>query len=227
MYKEVENIFEYDEIRKFMFAYLKSNNIDYQVFEKQYSTSPAYGIDIQHMYTKISHLPAPFGIGNIEIHIIDDRIAFRYVTYYKRYFDPSDELGYELYGPEVNMMQDFWYIMVPGLDFDDYSWDYKYGGLEGCQINSHTIKYIIEFLNKIFVEHPFVCSPTIKEKAIEYINQFDDYSKNYSKTAYGDFLETVGSIWYVDKWLWSTIPFMTHRCDDIDKADIKRSIGIR
>ena len=224
MIKKVDNIFEYEEIRKFIFNYLKSNGIDYQVFEKQFQRF-SYGIDSLHMYTKISHLPAPFGIGNLEIHIIDNRISFKYVAYYKRYFDPSDELGYNLYGPEVDMMQDFWYVMIPGLDSDDYAWDYKYGGLEGCQINSYTMAYIINFLNKIFIEKPFVCGNSFKNAAIRYIGQFDDYSKNYSKTAYRDFIQVVGTLWYTDQWLWSTIPFICHRWDDIDKYDIERLIN--
>ena len=226
MFKEVTEVFSHNEIKKFIFAYLKSNGIDFKLYETEYKTEPASGIEINHNYCKISHLPAPFGIGNIEAHIYDDRIMFRYVTYYKRYFNPDDELGYKLYGPEVDMMQNFWYVMVPGLDHDDFSWDYKYGGLEGCQINSYTMKYVINFLNTLFVNRNFVCETSLKNTAIELINQFDDYSNNYSKTAYSEFFKIIGGFWHSDEWLWETIPFMCHRWDDTNKHDIEKAIGV-
>ena len=67
----------------------------------------------------------------------------------------------------------------------------------------------------------------IKTVANKRINQFDDYSKDYSKDAYSNFLFIVGSLWYKNEWLWSTIPFMTHRWDDINKGTIERIIGVR
>ena len=228
MYKEVTNILTHKEIIKYLTDFFKANNINnFEYSHREYTDEPVPCIECKHQYTKITHLFAPFDIGNIEIYVTDDRIALKYVTYYKRYFDPSDELGYGLYGPVVSMMQDFWYLMVPGLHSDDYYWNYKYGVLEGCQVNSVTKEYIDKFLYKLFVERPFSCGDTTKEIAYKLINQFDDYSKNYSKTAFGDFMEHVGRLWYLDKWLWDTIPFMVHRADDLDKYDIERLIGLR
>ena len=222
--KDVTNIYSYDEIKKFITTYLKSCKIDFEINEQEYTTE-TYGIESNHKWCRLSKLPAPFGIGNTEIYIQDNRIRFRYVTLFKRYFDPSDELGYKLYGPEVDLQQDFWYIMIPGLDHDDFSWNYKYGGLEGCQINSHTMKYVIDFLNKLF-QTSFVCDEQSKKVAIELINQFDDYSNNYSKTAYSEFFKLVGGLWHDNEWLWETIPFMCHRWDDVNKYDIERALGI-
>lgn len=227
MFKTVDNVFTYEEVKKFIFAFLTSNGIEYDSYEKEYTSSPAYGIEIPHKYCRVSNLPAPFDIGNLEIHIYDDRFGIKYVTYYKRYFDPSDELGYKLYGPEVDMMQDFWYMLIPELDSDDIHWDYKYGGLIGWQINSYTMKYVLSFLDKLFVKRDFKCSERFKNEANKYISQFDDYSKNYSPSAYSDFIRTVGSLWYVDKFLWDTIPFICHRWDAIEKIDIEKAIGVR
>lgn len=221
-----ENKLNHKAIIKYLSDFFKANCInDFEYYHKNYSTEPVYGLKVDHQYTKFSHLYAPFGIGNIEIHITDDRIAFKYVTYYKRYFDPSDELGYKLYGPVISMKQDFWYMMIPGLNFDDYYWNYKYGNLEGCKINDYTKEHIDKFINKLFVEKPFKIEDKLKNVALEYINQFDDYSSNYSSSAFYDFLKYVGRFWYLNTWLWNTIPFMTHRSDDIDKYDIERLIN--
>lgn len=221
MFKKVDYIFSYDEIVKFIKAFLTS--IGYEslnICEKEYTSSPVYGIDIKHKWMHIYRIKAPFNIGEINIDIFDDRISFKYIWPYKRYF--NDELGLNLYGPVVDMKQDAWYMVIPGLKTDDYYWNYKYGGFEGCQINSYTMKYIIEFLNTIFIENKFECSEDIQYKAKEYINQLDDYSKNYSKTAYRDLLKLIGLLWHNNKYLWSCIPKFMTRHDDLVQHDILR-----
>ena len=228
MYKKVDNIFDYDEIIKFVKNFLSSNGFDLdklKIYEKEYSTSPAYGIETKHKWMSIHNLPAPFSIGEMNIDIIDDRISFKYIFPFKRYF--TDEIGLKLYGPIVDLKQDAWYVMIPGLDFDDYYWNYKYGGLEGCQINSFTMKYIIDFMNKMFVDNDFICEEELKNKANKYINQLDDYSINYSKTAYSDLIKIVGFLWYTRNWLWSCVPKYTKRYDDLDQYGILRIAGIK
>lgn len=223
MYKKVDYIFTHDEIVKFVKAFLSSIGYDLnsiKIYEKEYIESPVYGIESKHKYVSIHNLQAPFGIGEININIIDDRISFKYIWPFKRYF--TDELGIKLYGPKVDLKQNAWYVMIPGLNLDDYRWHHRYGGLEGCQINSYTIKYIIDFMNIMFKENKFECSDEIKEKANSYINQLDDYSKNYSKTAFVDLLALVGLLWNTNKYLWDCIPKYTERGDDIAQYDILR-----
>lgn len=224
MYKKVDYIFTHDEIVKFVKAFLISIGYDLDkinIYEKEYLSS----FDIKHKWMAIHNLQAPFSIGEMNINIIDDRISFKYIWPFKRYF--TDKLGLELYGPVVDLKQDAWYVMIPGLDSDDYQWDYKYGGLEGCQINSYTIKYVIDFMNTIFKENKFECSEDIRNKAKEYINQLDDYSKNYFKTAFVDLLSLVGLLWHNNKYLWECIPRFTHRGDDIEQYDILRMLKLR
>ena len=218
MYK-IED-FNHQDIIKFILTYLKSEGIDIDspklrwkegTYEQSFQT-----MTWQYPYLLTYYLPAPFGIGNICMCIDDDKIRFRYMMMYERKL--INQKDKELYKTDILHLSDSgWNIMIPNIKDDEYYWDNKYGTLHGIKVNSNTLLYIINFIDKvIFNEENFICGYSDKLKAKVAINEEDRET----------FWDISCKLWNQNEYLWSLIPEFQHRYDDWTKYNIERRLNI-
>lgn len=136
------------------------------------------------------YLPAPYGVGNIQVSILEGHVSFHYCALYVH---EIEEKWQELYKTDkVTCKQDGFSLEVPNISHWD-EWTTNYGYYAGCVLNADTLPKVMEFAKKLITGY------TKK-------NVYSLFGTNaINKQEWFDWIVYTAMTWSQDEFLWESI----------------------